>query len=608
MTTAITTADLDAMVEGQTVAKRFLESVATHGDRVALRWKGDTGAWHELTYGQLLDRVARAASGLVAQGLGSGDRLLLMIRNRPEFHVLDLAALYLGATPVSIYNSSSPEQIEYLANDAEGTMMIVEDRGFYEAVSKVRPSIASLAKIGIIDDTDRGQGPTGADFSYDQLIASDPMDLATAAEATRPEDLATLIYTSGTTGSPKGVMLDHRNICWTSECLYRALEIEDLAGMRLVSYLPMAHIAERMNSHYLAFGYGMEVTCCPEATELRDYLVEVRPNMMFGVPRVWEKIHSGVQAALAEDPEKEKAVREAVEAAGPIHEQMTWGTASDSDLETYGFLDAVAFSTIRQLVGLDQLTVAVTGAAPIPAELLSWFRTIGVPLSEIYGLSETSGPMTWAPYKVKPGSVGPPCPGVEVRLGDDGEVLCRGGHVFRGYLNQPAKTADVLDGDGWFHSGDIGELDEDGYLRIVDRKKELIITAGGKNLSPSNLEAALKLIPLVGQAIAIGDQRPFVSALVVLDPEVAPQWAARRGIEAASLQELAENAAVIAEINAGLPNVMTSFSNAERVKKVRVLGEEWLPDTDLLTPTAKLKRRGIHARYEAEIEALYTNP
>lgn len=595
-----TTAEIDAKVEGQTVPKLFLETLEEHSDRVMLRWKDDADAWHELTYSEVGDQIARAANGLAAAGLGKGDRLLLMIRNRPEFHVLDTAALFLGATPVSIYNSSSPEQIEYLANDAAVKIAVVEDRGFFESLSKVRQSIPSLETIVVIDDDD-----TGVDLTYETLLASEPLDLIAAAETAGPDDLATLIYTSGTTGPSKGVMLDHYNVCWTLECLGEAFEIEDMAGKRIVSYLPMAHIAERMTSHYQTLARGLEVTCCPDPTLFAAYAGEVHPHLMFGVPRVWEKIYSGVQAALAADPEKEKAVREAVEAAGPIAEKITWGTATPEEIETYEFLDAVAFSTIRELVGLDQLQAAITGAAPIPAELLAWFRTIGVPLSEIYGLSETTGPMTWAPYKVKAGSVGPACPGVEVKLGEDGEVLCRGGNVFRGYLNQEAKTAEVLDADGWFASGDIGELDEDGYLKIVDRKKELIVTAGGKNLSPANLEAALKMMPLVGQAIAIGDQRPFVSALVVLDPDVAPQWAANNDIDFTTLEALAEEPTVVAEIESGLDDVMAGFNNAERVKKVKVLGEEWMPDTELLTPTSKLKRRGIMSYYADEIEALY---
>jgi long-chain acyl-CoA synthetase len=597
MTTA---AEIEAIVEGQTMPKLFLQTINDNADQVALRWKDSSDHWHEMTFAQLGDQVARAAAGLRAMGIGKGDRVLLMLRNRPEFHVVDMAALILGATPVSIYNSSSPEQIEYLANDAEAKLAMVEDRGFYERVAKVAPSIPSLTKTIVIDDPDLG------DASYADLLANDPVDLATEAQTAAPDDLATLIYTSGTTGPSKGVMLDHHNVCWTLECLRRALDIEDLPGTRMVSYLPMAHIAERMVSHYQAMAYGLEVTCCPDPTQFAAYAGEVHPHIMFGVPRVWEKIYGGVQAALAADPEKEKAVVEAVEAATPIREKMTWGTATPEEIETYEFLDAVAFSTIRELVGLDQLIVAITGAAPIPAELMTWFRTIGVPLSEIYGLSETSGPMTWAPYKVKPGMVGNACPGVEVKLAEDGEVMCRGGNVFGGYLNQPERTAEVLDEDGWFYSGDIGELDEDGYLRIVDRKKELIVTAGGKNLSPANLEAALKTIPLVGQAIAIGDRRPFVSALVVLDPDVAPQWAANNDIEFTSLEELAENPAVVAEIESGLGAAMEGFNNAERVKKIKVLGQEWMPDSDLLTPTSKLKRRGVHARFESEIEALYT--
>jgi long-chain acyl-CoA synthetase len=598
-------ASIDSVVEGQTIPRQFLQTVAAHGDLVALRWKDGADAWHEMTYAEMADAVARAAAGLAAQGLGGGDRLMLMIRNMPEFHVLDTAALFIGATPVSIYNSSSPDQIEYLTNDAGATMAIVEDRGFYESFAKVRQSMPHLAKLGIIRPGDASD--LQADFTYDELLAAEPADLEALADIATPDDLATLIYTSGTTGPSKGVMIDHRNVCWTVECLKRAFGLETYAGKRIVSYLPMAHIAERMMSHYQPLFLAYEVTCCPDPTQIADYAREIRPNLMFGVPRVWEKVYAGVHAALAADPEKDKAVAEAVEAAAPIAEKLTWGTATDEEKETYNFLDAVAFSTIRELVGLDQLDAAVTGAAPIPAEMLSWFRTIGIPLSEIYGLSETSGPMTWAPYKVKPGFVGHACPGIEVKLDDDGEVLCRGGNVFRGYLNQPEKTAEVLDDDGWFHSGDIGEFDEDGYLKIVDRKKELIITAGGKNLSPSNLEAALKMIPLVGQAIAIGDGRPFVSALVVLDPDVAPSWAAQHGIEFGSLEELAEHPDVVAEIDRQLPEVMAGFSNAERVKKVRVVGEEWLPDTDLLTPTSKLKRRGIHARYEAEIEALYSS-
>jgi len=312
-----------------------------------------------------------------------------------------------------------------------------------------------------------------------------------------------------------------------------------------------------------------------------------------------------VNAALAADPEKAAQFDAAVEAAVPIVEAVAWDRATDEQRSTWQFLDDVGFRAIRALIGLDECELAITGAAPIPADILRWYRAIGVPLSEIYGMSENSGPMTWAAWRVKPGTVGPAIPGCEVELADDGEIICRGGNVFSGYLGDAEKTAEALDADGWLHSGDIGEIDADGYVRIVDRKKELIITAGGKNISPANLEAALKMIPLVGQAMAIGDQRAFVSALVVLDPEVAPAWAKAQGIEFPNLVELAGDERVIQEVESGLASVMADFNNAERVKKVHVLGEEWLPDSDLLTPTSKLKRRGVVARFGAEIEGLY---
>jgi long-chain acyl-CoA synthetase len=315
-------------------------------------------------------------------------------------------------------------------------------------------------------------------------------------------------------------------------------------------------------------------------------------------------MNSGVMAFIDADPERSQKFAEAVEASRDIALRRSWGTATEEDLATWNFLDEVAFKQIRELLGLDQVIAAISGAAPIRPDLLGWFRAIGVPMSEVYGMSENTGAMTWTPEKIKPGTVGPAVPGTEVRIADDGEVICRGPHVFQGYLNDPEKTAETII-DGWLHSGDIGTIDEDGYLAIVDRKKELIITAGGKNISPANLEAALKKISLVGQAAAIGDQRPFVSALVVLDTDAAPNWARQQGIDFETLADLAANEEVLAEIDRQLPEVMAGFNSAEQVKKVKVLGDEWLPDSDLLTPTSKLKRRGVNQHFAQEIEDLY---
>ena len=592
------TSDL-APLPADTIASAFLRTSSSRRDEVALRWKeGDT--WLEWTFGEYADRVARAAGGLLAHGVARGDRIVLMLRNVPEFHVLDVAALMVGATPISIYNSSAPDQVEYLVGHSGAVLGIVEDDSFLARFETVRGNLPALKSLGVVKP-----GTRAADFTLDDLLSAEPIDLEAAVAASSPDDLATVIYTSGTTGPPKGVMITNGNVMFVAETTRGLLPFDDATGKRVVSYLPMAHIAERAVSHYGQIVMGYEVSCCPEPGKIAAFCGDVRPHVLFGVPRVWEKIYGGLMGALAADPEKAKQFEEAVAASREIAMRRSWGTATAEDDVTWDFLDDVAFRPIRQLLGLDELVAAVTGAAPIPAELLGWFRAIGVPMSEVYGMSENTGLMTWTAERIKPGTVGPAVPGTEVAIADDGEVICRGPHVFAGYLDDPEKTAEALSDDGWLHTGDIGVLDEDGYLKIVDRKKELIITAGGKNISPANLEAALKNITLVGQAAAIGDQRPFVSALVVLDPDTVPVWAEQHGLTG-SLAELAEDPVVIAEIDRQLLEVMEPFNNAERVKKVKVLGEEWLPDSELLTPTSKLKRRGVNSHFASEIDAIYS--
>lgn len=595
--------EIDAAAEGRTVAGEFLTTVAAHGSAPALRWM-EGEEWSSLSFDQLAERVARAAAALGAMGVGKGDRVVLMMRNVPAFHWLDLAVLFCGATPVSIYNSSAPEQVQYLVSHCGAKVAIVENEGFLARFLPVRDELPALEHVVVLDaPADLPDGVSDASA----LETAEPVDLAEAVKVGDPGDLATIIYTSGTTGHPKGVMISNRNVVWTFESALHSYgwTREEMAGKRVVSYLPMAHIAERMVSHYGLVGGGLEVATCPDPSLLTSYLGPVKPNIVFGVPRVWEKVYAGLNAMIAGDPDNAEKFNAAVEEATPLRDKVTWGTATDEEAARLEELDAEHFALVRALLGLDEVEMAVTGAAPIPAQMISWFRAIGLPLAEVYGMSENTGPMTFERFKVKPGTVGRALPGTELRIFPDGEVCCRGGHVFEGYLNDPEKTAETIDEDGWLHSGDIGELDDDGYLRIVDRKKELIITAGGKNISPANLEAALKMIPIVGQAAAIGDGRPFVAALVALDPDAAPVWATSQGIEFEDLADLASRQEVIDEVDNALEKVMSEFNNAERVKKVHVIGEEWLPDSDLLTPTSKLKRRGIQARYAEEIEALY---
>jgi long-subunit acyl-CoA synthetase (AMP-forming) len=600
---SVTKETIDREVHGQTVVSRFLATVAAHPDHVAFHWKEKEGdEWAELVFAGYAREVARAMVGLQRLGVRRGDRVVLMMRNIPEFHVADMAVLFCGATPISIYSSSSPEQIRYLLGHSAAKVAVVEDAGFLARVVAVRADLPALQKVVVIDAPD--ELTQDGLSTWEEIIDNEPGDLTEAAARVRPKDIATVVYTSGTTGPPKGVMLSHNNVVWTCESYIHLLDIDPL-GFRSVSYLPMAHIAERLTTHYLSVVHGYQVTTCPDPELLGTHLEKARPHIFFGVPRVWEKLRAAVLAALAADPKRKRKFDRAMIAAKPLVQARLDRDLTESEQHTLATLDRRVFRPVRDLLGLDTAEIAVTGAAPMPVELLEWFLAIGVPISELYGMSETTAALTWEPYRIRPGTVGRALPGVTLELAEDGEVLTKGGNVFPGYLDEPEKTAEVIDPDGWLHTGDIGELDDDGYLRIVDRKKELIITAGGDNVSPANLEAALRTLPLVGQACAVGDKRPFVAALVVLDPEAARAWAMRQGIAFSALSELAKHPGVREEIESGLEDAMADFNHPERVTKVAILAEEWQPDSDELTATSKIKRRSINVKYAREIEGLY---
>jgi long-chain acyl-CoA synthetase len=446
-----------------------------------------------------------------------------------------------------------------------------------------------------------GDVPAGA-VAYDEVAAGEPVDIVAAAEATDPLQLLTVIYTSGTTGPPKGVMLDHTNVLAAYRGLVHFMPDSDPDEQRVVSYLPMAHIAERNVGYYNHLLWGGEVTPCPDIAQLSAYLVAVRPTILFGPPRIWEKLTAGIRAAVAaRGAEDLQRFADALAIGRQVQQLKALGEQLPSDLaEQWAFIEDVAFRPLRAMVGLDECAIAFSGAAPIPVEVIDFLRDLGLAMSEVYGMSENTGGMTWEPYLVKSGRVGRAFPDTEVITAYDGEVLCRGAIVFKGYLNDPDRTREALDEDGWLHTGDIGEFDGDGYLKIVDRKKELLITAGGKNISPANIEAALKTIPLVGQAMAVGDGRPYLVAVLTIDPDSASVRFPGRELAAvaADPQVRAELAAAVAETN-------QRFSNVEHIRRFVALGEEWLPDSDTLTPTMKLKRRGVLSRYVDAIEAMY---
>ena len=586
-------------VDAPTVSEALRRTAAGHPEIVAVRTADDSVS---LTWSELLRRVDDVAGGLARLGIGRGDTVAIMLGNRPEFHIADLAAATLGATPFSIYLTYPPEDIQYLIEDARAKVAIVE-QAYLEPLLAARRDLPSLAHVIVVDGDAVDQTIALADVE-----GSNPgFDPIAACAEIRPDDLVTLIYTSGTTGPPKGVQLTHHNIMAAAETVERVIRFEP--GGRVISWLPAAHIAERMAHHYIPVVYAGTITCCPNPREVLSYLPQVRPTWFFAVPRIWEKLKAGLETMQAAQPEEQRRpIEDALKASLERVRLRQRGEPVPPELEAQvAKADEEMFSKLRAMLGLDQLIAVNVGAAPTPVEALEFFHALGIELAELWGMSETCGAGTCnRPGEVRIGTVGPANPGVELKIAEDGELLVRGECVMTGYRNAPEQTAEALDVDGWLHTGDIGQIDADGFLTIVDRKKELIINAAGKNMSPANIEARLKTSsPLIGQAICIGDSRPYNTALVVLDADFAPQWAAQQGIEAATLEDLAHDPKVNAAVEAAIEEANQHLSRVEQIKKLTIVPGDWLPGGDELTPTMKLKRRPIATKYATEITAMY---
>jgi long-subunit acyl-CoA synthetase (AMP-forming) len=585
-------------VDAPTLGEALRRTAANYPDLVAVRTPDDEVS---LTWTQLLERVNRLAGGLASLGVVRGDCVAIMLGNRPEFQIADLAAVTIGATPFSIYVTYPPPEVEYLCRDASCRLAIVE-QAFLPVVLEARRNLPDLEHVIVVD----GEAPAGTLALADVEDADRDFDPVAAGAEIAPDDIVTLIYTSGTTGHPKGVQLTHRAVMFTASQVREVIDFP--FGSRVISWLPSAHIAERMAHHYIPVMYAGNVTCAPNPREVLSYLPKVRPNWFFAVPRIWEKLKAGLEAMQAAQPEEQRRpVQEALEAAIERVRLRQQGEPVPAELEAkVAEADASLFSNLRQMLGLDQAIAVNVGAAPTPVDVLEFFHAIGIELAELWGMSETCGTGTVnRPGAIRIGTVGPAAPGVELKLADDGEVLCRGQFLMSGYRNQPERTAEALDADGWLHTGDIGTIDGDGYLKIVDRKKELIINAAGKNMSPANIEAALKSgSPLIGQACCIGDARPYNTALIVLDSDYAPQWATQHGLEG-SLERLATETRVIEAVQEGVDRANARLARVEQIKKFTIIAGDWLPGGDELTPTIKLKRKPIAHKYEREIAAMY---
>jgi long-chain acyl-CoA synthetase len=550
------------------------------------------GRWQPTTWRTYVDQIRTCARALISLGLPRGGKVAILGFNRPEWVIMDHAAMMAGGVPAGIYTTCSADEVQYIVHHSEAHVVLVENAEQLAKVKARREQLPLLKYIVMM----RGAEATGADvLTWDDLLAKSETvpdsELDKRIDAIEQADLATLIYTSGTTGPPKGVMLSHRNLAWTSQVLLDVAGRPD--GDVSLSYLPLSHIAEQMCTVHMPATAGSTVYFAESIEKVPENLKDVRPTVFFGVPRIWEKFHAAMAAKLAETTgAKKQLVDWARSVCARVNAHRDRGERIPRRLEAqYRLADKLVISKIKQAIGFDRVRELISGAAPIAPDVLAFFASLDLPIHEVYGQSEDSGPTSFNLHgRTKIGTVGPPIPGLEVKLGDDGEILIRGPNVFLGYYKEPEATADALR-DGWLCSGDLGSFDKDGFLSITGRKKEIIITAGGKNIAPKNIEAAIKELPIVGEAVVIGDRRKYLTALVTLEPTAADKVSGD----------------IRSTIQAKIDEVNRSLARVEQVKKFAILERPFGIDTGELTPTMKLKRKVIAQKYAREIEAMYSD-
>ncbi|WP_168702830.1 AMP-dependent synthetase/ligase [Gordonia paraffinivorans] len=595
-------------ISATTLVEAFQATAADRPDSLALKAFGED---RSLTWSEYRTAVEEVAAGLADLGVGHGDTVAIMLPNSPEFHIVDMAVLHLGATPFSIYLTSAPDQISYLFDNA-GNSVVIADSAFLDVLQRTAaPTVKNIVVTSPADSSTVHDNGPATITTLAELRRRRPagFDFEKTWRSVRADELATLIYTSGTTGDPKGVELTHANLMFVMySCNLRfPFAVEGAA----ISYLPTAHAADRVFSHYLATVTGWPITTVRDATTVFGAVAEARPTWFLGVPRIWEKLRAGLLAQFSALPDEQRdATAAAVDAATRLVQIEQRRETVPADLQdAVSVADERIFADLRAQLGLDRVALLMTGAAPIAPAVHEFFLALGLPLQEGFGMSETGAlGFTNVPDDIRVGKVGLAQPGTEAKLADDGELLLRGPHVMRGYRKAPEKTAEAIDEFGWLHTGDIARIDDDGWVTIVDRKKELIINAAGKNMSPVNIEGKLKSAsPLIGQACVIGDRRPYNVALIVLDPDAARTFAAAHGLSDASPAALIDNAALQAEVDQAVARANEQLSRVEQIKRHRLLADEWLPDSDELTPTMKLKRRGITTKYAEIIEDIYSS-
>ena len=601
------------VLEGDTIPAMFWNGVRQRGDNIWMRQK-ELGIWRSWTWKQTGEAVREIAGGLMSLGFKPGDTASILSNTVIEWVLADLAVLSAGGVANGIYPTDAASQVHYLCEDSRTSVLFVEDDEQLDKALEVRAQLPSLSKIIVFDMEGLRELNDPGVISLDALRelgraynTRQPDDMMHRVQQCKPGDLAILIYTSGTTGKPKGAMHSHAGLVYTVRG-YNTLIAQDESDERMC-FLPLCHVAERLGGEYFAMYTGAKLNFVENPETVPENVREIAPTVFTAVPRVWEKFYSGVMIALKEaSPLQQAAYAWGIGVGTQIADKVLAKEPVDGFLK-FKFTIArwIALNNARKLIGIHRARFCVTGAAPISPELVRWYLALGVPMLEVWGMTETCGAATGIPAdRMKPGSIGPAAGFNEVRIdADTGEIRVRGPNVFMGYLNQPEKTAETIDADGWLHTGDVGLVDEDGFFRITDRMKDIIITAGGKNITPSELENELKFSPYITDAVVIGDKLPYLTVIIMIDQENVEKYAQDHDVPFSNYASLTRATEVQELIQGEIDRVNKKFARVEQIKKFFLLETQLSAEDEELTPTMKLKRKLVEKKYAPQIEAMY---
>lgn len=603
----------DILVPGDTLSAMFWNAVRQRGDNIWMRQK-ELGIWRSWSWRQTADAVREIAAGLQAIGFTRGECASILSNTVIEWVLADLAVLSCGGVSNGIYPTDAASQVQYLCEDSRTTVLFVEDDEQLDKALEVRETLPGLRRVVVFDMEGLRELDDPGVMSLDALrelgrthLASDPQAVERSVAACRPEDLAILVYTSGTTGKPKGAMHSHAGLVYTARG-YNTLIAQDDKDERMC-FLPLCHIAERMGGEYFAMYTGSILNFVENPETVPENVREIAPTVFTAVPRVWEKFYSGVMIALKEaSPLQQAAYKWSIGVGEAIADKVLAGEEIGGGLRLkFRLARLLALDNARKLIGIHRARFLVTGAAPISPELVKWYLALGVPMLEVWGMTESCGASTAVPVtRIKPGSIGPATGYNEVRIDPaTSEILVRGPNVFMGYLNLPEKTAETIDADGWLHTGDVGVMDEDGYFRITDRMKDIIITAGGKNVTPSELENELKFSLYITDAVVIGDKRPYLTVIVMIDQENVEKFAQDHDVPFSNYESLTRTQEVQDLIQGEVDRVNAKFARVEQIKKFFLLETQLSAEDEELTPTMKLKRKLVQTKYAERIDAMY---